>query len=223
MYKKEAFRELDKKHDTHLYSGLQGYIMKNGHRNLENLNKKSHHDKVLEIGAGSTPHYHFIEHTFNEYNIVETSDYAINFNKEKNREKIKIFKYDGNKIPFPDKTFDGIIISHCLEHILSPEKFIFEMMRVLNKGGVLSISLPTDPGLAWRLGRLYVGLFKVGKTYNLKFQEFEYLNAIEHVNSIFNLRSIIKYNFGNNIKESFYPFKIKSVDLNLIYNVNIFK
>ena len=29
--------------------------------------------------------------------------------------------------------------------------------------------------------------------------------------------------FYNNIKESFYPFKIKSVDLNLIYNVNIFK
>ena len=85
MYKKETFRELDKKHDTHLYSGLQGYIMKNGHRSLENLNKKSHHDKVLEIGAGSTPHYHFIEHTYNEYNIVETSDYAINFNKEKNR------------------------------------------------------------------------------------------------------------------------------------------
>ena len=81
MYKKETFRELDKKHDTHLYSGLQGYIMKNGHRSLENLNKKSHHDKVLEIGAGSTPHYHFIEHTYNEYNIVETSDYAINFNK----------------------------------------------------------------------------------------------------------------------------------------------
>ena len=97
------------------------------------------------------------------------------------------------------------------------------MMTVLKKEGVLSISLPTDPGLAWRIGRLYVGLFKVNKTYKLKFDEFEYLNATEHVNSIFNLRSIIKYNVGNSIKESFYPFKIKSMDLNLIYNVNIFK
>ena len=97
------------------------------------------------------------------------------------------------------------------------------MMRVLKKGGVLSISLPTDPGLAWRLGRLYVGLFKVKKSYNLSFNEFEYLNATEHVNSIFNLISIIRYHYRGSIEENFYPLKIKSPDLNLIYNVHINK
>lgn len=223
MYKKDLFRELDKKHDSHLYSGIQGFIMRNGHHDLENFKKKSHYSKILEVGGGSTPHYHFIKHSYDEYTILETSEYAINYNSNKSENKIKILKYDGKNIPFDNETFDRVIISHCLEHILSPEKFIFEMMRVLKKEGVLSISLPTDPGLAWRIGRLYVGLFKVNKTYKLKFDEFEYLNATEHVNSIFNLRSIIKFNFGNSMKESFYPFKIKSIDLNLIYNVNIYK
>jgi len=49
------------------------------------------------------------------------------------------------------------------------------------------------------------------------------MNATEHVNSIFNLRSIIRYNYKNLFEEYFYPLKIKSLDLNLIYNVHIYK
>ena len=222
MYKKEIFRKLDKKHDSHLYTGLQGFFIKNGHRKLENFKKvNSHLSKVLEIGAGSTPHYSFIKHTYDEYHIVETSDFVIDYHKD--NKKVQLTKYDGKKIPYPDETFDRIIISHCLEHILSPEGFIFEMMRVLKKGGVLSISLPTDPGFAWRMGRLFVGLFKVNKTYNISYSEFEYLNATEHVNSIFNLIAIIRFNYKNSIEEHFYPLMIKSSDLNLIYNVHIYK
>ena len=222
MYKKEVFRKLDNKHDSHLYSGIQGFFIKNGHRQLENFKKNnSHFSKVLEIGAGSTSHYDFIKHSFDEYHIVETSDYAINFHKDNN--KVQLKRYDGNNLPYLDGSFDRIIISHCLEHILSPEKFLEEMLRVLKKGGILSISLPTDPGLAWRLGRLFVGLFKVNKTYNLSFDEFEYLNATEHVNSIFNLISIIRFNYKGSYEEHFYPLKIKSSDLNLIYNVHIYK
>ncbi len=222
MYKKEIFRRLDNKHDSHLYTGLQGFFIKNGHRQLENFKKnKSHFSKILEIGAGSTPHYHFIKHTYDEYHIVETSEYALDYHK--NNKKVKLVKYDGNVIPYNNDFFDRIIISHCLEHILSPELFLKEMMRVLKKGGVLSISLPTDPGLAWRLGRLFVGLFKVRKSYNLSFSEFEYLNATEHVNSIFNLISIIRYNYKGSIEESFYPLRVKLADFNLIYNVHIMK
>ena len=58
---------------------------------------------------------------------------------------------------------------------------------------------------------------------NLSFDEFEYLNATEHVNSIFNLISIIRYNYKNSIEEHFYPLRIKSSDINLIYNVHIYK
>lgn len=222
MYKKEIFRNLDKKHDSHLYTGLQGYFIKNGHYHLEKFKKnKSHFSKVLEIGAGSTPHYHFIKHTYDEYHIAETSDFVLNLNK--NNDKIYIVKYNGVNLPYDNDVFDRIIISHCLEHILSPEIFLLEMMRVLKKGGILSISLPTDPGLAWRLGRLFVGLFKVNKTYKLSFDEFQYLNATEHVNSIFNLISIIRYHFKDSLEESFYPLKIKLPDINLIYNVHIYK
>ena len=189
MYKKENFRNLDKKYNSHLYTGLLGILMKYCHKKLELFRKKDSYDKI-------------------EGNL---------------NDKIKFTKYDGKKLPYENEYFDRIIISHCLEHILSPEEFIIEMMSKLKKGGVLSIALPTDPGIAWRLGRMFIRLFSIKKTYNISGEEYEYINATEHVNSIFNLLSIIRYHYKGSIDEKFYPFKIKSPDLNLFYNVQIYK
>ena len=111
----------------------------------------------------------------------------------------------------------------CLEHVNEPEKFLFEMMNKLKEGGILSISLPTDPGLLWRLGRLFIKYFIVKKTYNLSREEYEYLNATEHINSIFNLINLIRYNFKNQIEEHCLPFRIKLLDINLFYIAHITK
>ena len=77
------------------------------------------------------------------------------------------------------------------------------MMSKLKKGGVLSISLPTDPGITWRLGRMFIRLFSIKRTYNINGEEYEYINATEHVNSIFNLISIIRYHFKGKIDEDY--------------------
>lgn len=223
MYKKDNFRNLDKKYNSHLYTGLLGILMNYCHKKLEVFRKKDSYDKILEVGAGSAPHIKYLSHSYNEYHIVEVSNYASEVFQDISNEKIKFKKYDGKKLPYNDEFFDRIIISHCLEHILSPEEFIFEMMSKLKKGGVLSIALPTDPGIAWRLGRMFIKFFSIKKTYNISGEEYEYINATEHVNSIFNLLSIIRYNFKDNVEERFYPLKIKSPDLNLFCNLQIYK
>ena len=221
MFKKEKFNDLNTRYRTHAYTGLMGIFMNHCHKQLENVQMPKKMSMVLEIGAGDSPHLEYLKHDFDEYHIIETSDYALE-NKEENT---KIFKkkYDGKKIPYPDETFDRIIISHCLEHIPFPENFLFEMMSKLRKGGMLSISLPTDPGLLFRLGRLYLKLFSIKKKYKITSEEFDYMNATEHINSIFALRSLIKYHFKGNIKEFYLPFRIRLVDLNLFYNVHIIK
>ena len=53
--------------------------------------------------------------------------------------------------------------------------------------------------------------------------EYDYSNAIEHINPIFNLVDIIRHNYKNKIDEDFLPFKIKLIDINLFYNVHITK
>ena len=221
MLKKELFKDLASKYNTHLYTGLYGYAMRYCHRQLENFNREKKYSKVLEIGSGNTPHLNYLKHDYDEYFIAETSSYAIEFYKE--MKNVKACSYDGVNLPFEDNFFDRIIISHCLEHTNEPEKFLFKTMSKLKNGGVLSISLPTDPGLLWRFGKLFTKYFTVKKTYKISSREYDYMLATEHINSIFNLISIIKYHFKDQIEESFLPFKIKLVDPNLFYNVHITK
>ena len=221
MYKKDAFKKLDARYNTHLYTGLLGYAMRYSHRQLEKFNGKKKYSKVLEIGAGSAPHIDYLKHDYDEYFVAETSDHALEFYK--GMKNIKAYSYDGTDLPFNNNFFDRIIISQCLEHINEPEKFLLEMMSKLKEGGILSISLPTDPGLLWRLGRLFIKYFIVKKTYNISKEEYEYINATEHVNSIFTLVNLIRYNFKKQIEEHCLPFRIKLIDANLFYIVHITK
>jgi len=221
VYKKDEFRKLDNKYTAHLYEGFYGFVMRYCHRQLENFSREKKYSKVLEIGAGNVPHLNYLKHDYDEYFIAETSSYAMESYKEK--KNIKAYFYDGVNLPFEDNFFDRIIISHTLEHINEPEKFLFEMMSKLKMSGILSISLPTDPGLLWRLAKLFTKYFVARKTYKISGKEYEYMQATEHINSIFNLISLIRYNFKNQIDESFLPFKIKLVDINLFYNVHITK
>jgi predicted SAM-dependent methyltransferase len=56
--------------------------------------------------------------------------------------------------------FNVLKIFHVLEHITYLEEFIFVVMSKLKKkGGVLSITLPTDPGLLWRSGCMFNKIF----------------------------------------------------------------
>ena len=98
------------------------------------------------------------------------------------------------------------------------------MFKLLKKNGFISIALPSDPGVLWRLGRFFLKMIKVKKILNITNEEYDYMIATEHVNSIFNLISIIKYKYQENIvSEKYLPFKVKSIDLNLFYNVTLKK
>ena len=229
MYKKKQFNKLEKKYNAYQDAGTVGVMMKLCHQDLEkNLNFKNfnNNSKILEIGAGSSPHLPYLKHNFGKYHFLENSKFAIKFLRKKfyKDKKIELKYYDSKKIPYKKNYFDRIIISHVLEHIPEPEIFLNKMMHVLKKNGTLSIALPCDPGLLWRLGRFFLKIFSVKKKLNISNLEYDYMIASEHINSIFNLISIIKYKYKKNIiSESYLPLKIKILDFNLFYNITIKK
>ncbi|OKO85287.1 methyltransferase domain-containing protein [Bradyrhizobium sp. AS23.2] len=77
----------------------------------------------------------------------------------------------GERIPFPDQSFDAVISSNVLEHVADPAAVIKECFRVLRPGGVCHMVIPNfgswwegHYGLLWLphsphwLGRLRVRL-----------------------------------------------------------------
>ena len=133
MFEKKQFNKLNSLYNAHMYKGLNGFLMRYCHRKLECFKRREKYSKVLEIGAGNIPHLDYLKHDYDEYFIAETSTYALEFCKE--MKNVKAYSYDGVNLPFEDDFFDRIIISHCLEHISEPEKFLFEAMNKLKNGG----------------------------------------------------------------------------------------
>lgn len=209
------------KYKEYLYSGVLGKLFQKNHKLMEKYNFKNT-DKILEIGGGFVPHMPYINHSFDEYHSVDLK--LVDGLKEyinKNYKNIKFKYYNGKKLPYKKNYFDRILISHCLEHILEPEKFVNEMLRVLKKNGIISIALPCDPGILWRMGRFLMKIFFL-KQKREKNYDHDYMIATEHVNSIFNLYAILKKKF-NVDNEIFFPFNLKIIDINLFYICQIKK
>lgn len=116
---------------------------------------------------------------------------------------------------FADGSFDRVIATHVLEHMPETHKVLREWARVIKPGGVLSLELPCDPGLAWRFGR-FLGprkkFLKAGIVY-------DYWMAREHINPINNLITFVQYYFPA-IQEQWMPFRVPSMDINLFYIVH---
>jgi SAM-dependent methyltransferase len=53
-----------------------------------------------------------------------------------------VYQLNGGAVPFPDNTFDQIVIVDFLEHIPDDAGFIRELERVLKPGGILIINVP---------------------------------------------------------------------------------
>ena len=203
--------------NTNYDSGLTGYFLKKSHEWSEKkFDKTMKLNKVHEVGAGSGVHIDYVKHQNDEYYMTDLHDSFINQSKDKVNDKVILKIEDATKLSFEDNTFDRVIATHILEHVQSPHEVLMEWTRVLKPGGVLTIVLPCDPGFAWRLGR---NLF-ARKSFINKGIDYDYWISREHINPINNLVSFIKTYF-NETEESWKPFSIPSMDLNLFYIVHI--
>jgi SAM-dependent methyltransferase len=64
---------------------------------------------------------------------------AIAQNQYQGRPNIIVKKFDAQELPFPDQSFDVVLLYEAIYYLASPEKFVQEAKRVLRPGGRLII------------------------------------------------------------------------------------
>ncbi len=101
---------------------------------------KSYHRPYLEVGVGSG---RFAQALGVEYGV----DPALALLKKANARSIKVKRASGEKLPFPDGIFGGVLIALALCFVNNPLSVLREASRVLmHKGGlVLGLILRDSP------------------------------------------------------------------------------
>jgi phosphatidylethanolamine/phosphatidyl-N-methylethanolamine N-methyltransferase len=197
---------------------LAGRFLQKSHKLLEDLLPSDFRaDEVLEVGAGSGHHYSFLKHRPHRYFLTDGSQAMLKVAADRYRDEVAngsvvIEQQDATRLTYADGRFDRLIATHVLEHIPNPVEVLREWNRVVRPGGLMSIVLPCDPGFLWRLGR-HFGPRRNAKKVGLP---YDYVQAADHVNSIFNLVVFIRHHFDD-VQEQWYPSKVGLPDLNLFY------
>lgn len=109
-------------------------------------------DKILDIGCGEGKIWQLF------HNVSVT---GLDISSENLRLAQKYLKpIRGNaekKLPFPSESFDVVIASEIIEHLVRPEMLLKEIDRVLIKNGYAIITLPNTASIQMRLSLLLWG------------------------------------------------------------------
>jgi len=110
-------------------------------------------DRILDIGCGEGRHTIkacqqngtiCVGADFGFKNLIETKKKLVFHKtfKDFRCKSVDLSCMDVTKLPFKNSSFDSIICSEVLEHILDDARAISELVRILKPGKILAISVP---------------------------------------------------------------------------------
>jgi len=100
-------------------------------------------DRILEVGCGGG----HILRLFPDANLtgVDVSGRMLDKARENLRGcRVQLLKGDVSSVGLPDRSFDKIICSEVLEHVVDPHAILREIRRLLAPGGRVVITFPND-------------------------------------------------------------------------------
>lgn len=145
-------------------------------------------DRILDVGCGEG----YILNRIKKGILfgLDISDTALSSAKEKlkNKSNIYLLKNNVQNTPFKDNSFDKILCTELLEHVISPENVVSEIARVSKKDAIIVITIPNE-GLINKVKKLLVSinLFDVflkdvpremNREWHLHFFSLDYLKKV---------------------------------------------
>lgn len=99
--------------------------------------------RILDVGCGTGGLLDDIQ-AMGECKGVDLSEKALAYCREKG---LQVQKGSAEKLPFPDKYFNVVILSDVLEHVRDDRQALAEARRVLTPDGIVIITVPAHPHL----------------------------------------------------------------------------
>ena len=208
------------------YSGAAGILFKINHFLLNFGVHKKFNENILEIGGGAKPHINFLNNFKNVKSYTIIDDIKFQYVIEDLKLQFKDIKFelidyrDEEAIREKKGKFTRLISSHCFEHITNFEDVFLKYLKLMKEKSLLSIALPCDPGITWRLLQ-FISYFKQKKIYKWKsFKEKDLDDSRDHVTSVQNILKVLNFYFKN-IKFLYFPFLIPITWINIFVIINI--
>jgi len=209
VYYKEFYSRM-MGHDS---QGLLSILWKYPHALMEKPFKSNQGLRILELGCGEGEHIDFVRDDYSEYLATDIDAERLERIREKLPKRASISACNAEKLPYADESFDRVIATCLLAHLVDPEAALREWRRVTKIGGALTVYIPCEPGFSLRLFRK---LFSAPKAKKLGFEGFNLYISRDHRNDAFRLLNIAAEVFHEDrLKYVFRPFFLRSWYLNL--------
>ncbi|WP_426092174.1 class I SAM-dependent methyltransferase [Flavobacterium sp. DSR3-2] len=117
---------------------LESFIIRNEILKAISIVIPSFRGKVLDSGCGVMPYKKIILE-----NKEITSYVGLDIETALSYDNIQPdFYWDGITMPFESDTFDVVLSTEVLEHVLNPDVYLLEVKRVLKPGGIFFFTVP---------------------------------------------------------------------------------
>jgi SAM-dependent methyltransferase len=97
--------------------------------------------RLLDVGCGDKPYEPYFRPYVTEYVGIEHEAVFFHTTASVAERRPDLF-YDGERLPFPDGSFQTVLSVQVLEHTPHPDRLVKEMARVVSDDGLVIISAP---------------------------------------------------------------------------------
>jgi phosphatidylethanolamine/phosphatidyl-N-methylethanolamine N-methyltransferase len=171
-----------------------------------------HFARVLEVGGNRGEHVPYVRHRFDEYVLTDVRP-PRPIEAVAADPRVRTAVCDAEALPYPDGGFDRVIATCLLHHLADPFAALREMRRVAAPRGTVTILLPTDPGLAYRVGKALTS-GRAARRQGIG-DLYQVITAIDHRNHFPSLVAQVRHVFrADEVALSWRPFRLPGWHLN---------
>lgn len=181
-------------------------------------------ERILDLGCGPG------RHSWHVCKLDHCSVYAVDYDLEslqkakymlgmmdtdnETKGRWTVLQGDALKLPFGDKSFDKIVCSEVLEHVLDDDQAVRELYRVLKDDGELAVSVPTylPETIFWKISEAYhtnpgghIRIYKERQLLNLLRRNNLAVYAVRHKHAFHSFYWLLRCLFGVRKEKALIP------------------